>query len=111
GRCRRDRHRPRRRSPAGHGAPRPSARRPRTRRWLRWIAVRRRVAGRGARRELTMTRVLVVEDNADLAFAVTTALQSDGFDVVIAGTGPEGVERGRARDADLIILDLMLPGF
>jgi two-component system alkaline phosphatase synthesis response regulator PhoP len=58
-----------------------------------------------------MTRVLVVEDNVDLAFAVTTALQSEGFDVVVAGTGPEGVERARERNADLIILDLMLPGF
>lgn len=58
-----------------------------------------------------MTRILVVEDNADLAFAVTTALQSEGFDVVVAGTGPDGVERARERNADLIILDLMLPGF
>ena len=58
-----------------------------------------------------MTRILLVEDNEDLAFAVTTALQSEGFDVAVAGTGPEGVARGRTRDADLIILDLMLPGF
>ncbi len=58
-----------------------------------------------------MTRVLVVEDNADLAFAVTTALQSEGFDVVVAGTGPDGVARARERNADLIILDLMIPGF
>lgn len=58
-----------------------------------------------------MTRILVVEDNADLAFAVTTALESDGFDVVVAGTGPDGVEAARKGDADLIILDLMLPGF
>jgi two-component system alkaline phosphatase synthesis response regulator PhoP len=58
-----------------------------------------------------MTRVLVVEDNADLAFAVTTALQSEGFDVSVACTGPDGVDRARERDADLIILDLMLPGF
>ena len=58
-----------------------------------------------------MTRVLVVEDNADLAFAVTTALQSEGFDVAVACTGPEAVARARERDADLIILDLMLPGF
>ena len=56
-----------------------------------------------------MTRVLVVEDNADLAFAVTTALQSEGFDVAVASNGPEGV--ARAREANLIILDLMLPGF
>ncbi|HYW31506.1 MAG TPA: response regulator transcription factor [Gemmatimonas sp.] len=58
-----------------------------------------------------MTRILLVEDNADLAFAVTTALQSEGFDVSVAGTGPDGVARARERDADLIILDLMLPGF
>jgi two-component system alkaline phosphatase synthesis response regulator PhoP len=58
-----------------------------------------------------MTRVLVVEDNADLAFAVTTALQSEGFEVIVAGTGPDGVARARTRDAELIILDLMLPGF
>jgi DNA-binding response OmpR family regulator len=58
-----------------------------------------------------MTRVLLVEDTASLAFAVTTALQSEGFDVVVAGTGPDGVARARAGDADLIILDLMLPGF
>ena len=58
-----------------------------------------------------MTRILVVEDNADLAFAVTTALQSEGFDVAVAGTGPEGVGAARTGEADLIILDLMLPGF
>jgi DNA-binding response OmpR family regulator len=58
-----------------------------------------------------MTRILVVEDNADLAFAVTTALQSEGFDVVVASTGPDGVARARERDADLIILDVMLPGY
>src|SRR3954467_5067423 len=58
-----------------------------------------------------MTRILVVEDNVDLAFAVTTALESEGFDVAVAGTGPDGVARARERDADLIILDLMLPGF
>jgi DNA-binding response OmpR family regulator len=58
-----------------------------------------------------MTRILVVEDNADLAFAVTTALQSEGFDVAVAGTGPDGVDAARTGDADLIILDVMLPGF
>ncbi len=46
-----------------------------------------------------MTRVLLVEDNVDLAFAVTTALQSEGFDVIVAGSGPEGVERARDSNA------------
>jgi DNA-binding response OmpR family regulator len=58
-----------------------------------------------------VTRILVVEDNADLAFAVTTALQSEGFDVVVAGTGPDGVDRARDSGAELIVLDLMIPGF
>lgn len=58
-----------------------------------------------------MTRVLVVEDNDDLAFAVTTALESEGFEVDVARNGPDGVTRARDGHADLIILDLMLPGF
>jgi two-component system, OmpR family, alkaline phosphatase synthesis response regulator PhoP len=58
-----------------------------------------------------MTLVLVVEDNANLAFALTTALESAGFVVAVAGTGPDGVERARGADVQLIILDLMLPGF
>jgi two-component system alkaline phosphatase synthesis response regulator PhoP len=54
-----------------------------------------------------MTRVLVVEDNADLAFGLRTALENDGYTVDLAGDGEAGV-RG-ATGADLIILDLMLP--
>lgn len=58
-----------------------------------------------------MTRVLVVEDNHDLAFAVVNALESEGFAVDVADNGPDGVEKGRRGAADVIILDLMLPGF
>jgi two-component system alkaline phosphatase synthesis response regulator PhoP len=58
-----------------------------------------------------MTRVLVVEDNRDLAFAVANALESEGFEVIVAASGPEGVERAQAVAVEVIILDLMLPGF
>jgi DNA-binding response OmpR family regulator len=58
-----------------------------------------------------MTRVLVIEDNRDLAFAVVSALESEGFEVIVAGNGPEGVEKGQSVAAEVIILDLMLPGF
>lgn len=58
-----------------------------------------------------MTRVLVIEDNRDLAFAVVNALESEGFEAFVAESGPEGVEKGQAGAADVIILDLMLPGF
>jgi two-component system, OmpR family, alkaline phosphatase synthesis response regulator PhoP len=58
-----------------------------------------------------MTRVLVIEDNRDLAFAVVSALESEGFEVIVAESGPEGVEKGQAVAVEVIILDLMLPGF
>ena len=58
-----------------------------------------------------MTRVLVIEDNRDLAFAVVNALESEGFEVAVAESGPEGVEKAQAGATDVIILDLMLPGF
>jgi DNA-binding response OmpR family regulator len=58
-----------------------------------------------------MTRVLVIEDNRDLAFAVVSALESEGFETVVAESGPDGVEQAQTAAADVIILDLMLPGF
>jgi DNA-binding response OmpR family regulator len=58
-----------------------------------------------------VTRVLVIEDNRDLAFAVVNALESEGFEAIVAESGPEGVEKGQTVAAEVIILDLMLPGF
>lgn len=58
-----------------------------------------------------MSRVLIIEDNADLAFGVVTALESEGFETVVAATGPDGVTQAETAQADVIILDLMLPGF
>ena len=54
-----------------------------------------------------MTRVLVVEDNEDLAFGLRTALENDGYEVAIATDGEAGVRD--AASAELVILDLMLP--
>lgn len=56
-----------------------------------------------------MTRVLVVEDNEDLAFGLQTALQSEGYEVVVAYDGRAGLERAKEVGPDLILLDLMLP--
>ena len=58
-----------------------------------------------------MTRVLVIEDNRDLAFAVVSALESEGFETIVAASGPEGVEKAQTAAAEVIILDLMLPGY
>ena len=57
-----------------------------------------------------MTRILVVEDNPDLAFGLRTTLEIEGYDVEVAGDGNQGVARARAVRPDLVILDLMLPG-
>ena len=54
--------------------------------------------------------ILVVEDEASIAEAVATRLRSEGFAVAIAADGPSGVERCRALQPDLVVLDLMLPG-
>jgi two-component system, OmpR family, alkaline phosphatase synthesis response regulator PhoP len=56
-----------------------------------------------------MSRILVVEDNEDVAFGLRTALENEGFDVEIAADGTTGLACAR-HGADLIILDLMLPG-
>jgi len=57
-----------------------------------------------------MTRVLVVEDNADLAFGLRNNLEIEGYEVIVADDGPTGLTRAREGMPDLVILDLMLPG-
>ena len=56
-----------------------------------------------------MTRILLIEDNEDLAFGLSTALENEGFEVTIAADGADGLERATHDAVDLIILDLMLP--
>jgi two-component system alkaline phosphatase synthesis response regulator PhoP len=58
-----------------------------------------------------MARILVVEDNEELAFGLTTTLEIEGHEVVLATSGPEAIERASAILPDLILLDVMLPGF
>ena len=57
-----------------------------------------------------MTRILIVEDNDDLARGLANNLEIEGFETEIASDGSTGLERARASSPDLIILDLMLPG-
>lgn len=56
-----------------------------------------------------MKQILIVEDNADLAFGLRSNLELEGFAVVIATTGPSGLEKAILPGIDLIILDVMLP--
>jgi DNA-binding response OmpR family regulator len=55
-------------------------------------------------------RVLVVEDNADLAQGIAYNLQLEGYDVRIAPDGRAGLSEVARWDPQLVLLDLMLPG-
>lgn len=57
-----------------------------------------------------MSRILVVEDNADIAQLVRHSLERAGHDVETRSTGHEGLAHARERTPDLVVLDLMLPG-
>src|SRR3970282_1844701 len=54
-----------------------------------------------------MTQILIVEDNADLAFGLSTSLEVEGYEVAVANDGPAGLTAARDRNPDVIILDLM----
>jgi len=56
-----------------------------------------------------MTRILVVEDNTDLAFGLQKTLETEGYEVDIAYDGRTGLTQAQESDPDLILLDLMLP--
>lgn len=57
-----------------------------------------------------MTRILLVEDEESYRDPLTYQLEREGFDVVTAATGPEALEKFDEFGADLVLLDLMLPG-
>ena len=57
-----------------------------------------------------MTRILVVEDSEDMAFGLRNNLEFEGYEVDVAADGPAGLTRAEEGRADLMILDLTLPG-
>ncbi len=57
-----------------------------------------------------MTRVLVVEDEESYSDALAYMLRKEGFTVAVAATGPEALTEFERAGADIVLLDLMLPG-
>jgi DNA-binding response OmpR family regulator len=60
---------------------------------------------------VTNQHILVVEDESAIADAIAARLLAEGFAVEIAGDGPAAVEQFSTSRPDLIVLDVMLPGF
>jgi two-component system, OmpR family, alkaline phosphatase synthesis response regulator PhoP len=63
----------------------------------------------GGRTDVVLRKVLVIEDNADLAAGISYNLQKERLDVRVAETGTDGLRYAREWRPDVIILDLMLP--
>ena len=57
-----------------------------------------------------MSRILIVEDEISFSDPLSYLLRKEGYDVVVAETGPAGLAEFDASGADLVLLDLMLPG-
>jgi two-component system response regulator RegX3 len=57
-----------------------------------------------------MTRILVVEDEESFSDPLSYLLRKEGYEVAIAETGPDALTQFDAAGADLVLLDLMLPG-
>jgi two-component system, OmpR family, response regulator RegX3 len=57
-----------------------------------------------------VTRLLVVEDEESFSDALSYMLRKEGFEVAVAGTGPDALDEFERGGADLVLLDLMLPG-
>jgi two-component system response regulator RegX3 len=57
-----------------------------------------------------MTRILVVEDEISFSDPLSYLLRKEGYEVSVAETGPDALEDFDRAGADLVLLDLMLPG-
>ena len=57
-----------------------------------------------------MTRILVVEDEESYSDPLSYLLRKEGYDVLVAETGPDALSDFDRQGADLVLLDLMLPG-
>jgi len=55
-------------------------------------------------------RILIIEDERALTDVLSYNLQREGYDVVVAHDGQEGLRKAQMQLPDLVILDLMLPG-
>jgi DNA-binding NtrC family response regulator len=58
----------------------------------------------------TQPSILVVDDEEIMREVIATLLEEEGFRVICAATGEEGLEQVRQETPDLVLLDLMLPG-
>jgi CheY-like chemotaxis protein len=57
---------------------------------------------------MTMPKILVIEDDRDMVAAIRLPLEANGYEVLTAATGEEGLQKVKEVEPDLIILDVMM---
>ena len=62
------------------------------------------------RKKGNKTKILIVEDDKFLAELISTKLDKEGYDIVLANDGESGVTKTREEFPEIILLDIMLPG-
>jgi CheY-like chemotaxis protein len=67
------------------------------------------MTGKGDNRMEAKKRILIIDDNRALVLAAERVLQKNGFDVLTASDGLEGLGKARAEKPDLILLDINMP--
>jgi DNA-binding response OmpR family regulator len=60
--------------------------------------------------ENSMTRVLVIDDEAPIRLLCRVNLEAEGMKVIEAADGPSGLEQAREHTPDVVLLDVMMPG-
>ncbi len=58
---------------------------------------------------MTDTRILVIDDDANICELLKMHFENEGYSVKTAGDGQEGIERFKSFEPDLVLLDIMLP--
>lgn len=56
-----------------------------------------------------MSKILLVEDEADLALIVADTLRGQGYEVLTADNGFDGLDKFKTRGADIVVADVMMP--
>jgi DNA-binding response OmpR family regulator len=64
----------------------------------------------GRKGSFLMTKVLVIDDEAPIRLLCRVNLEAEGMSVIEAADGPSGVDKARAEEPDVILLDVMMPG-
>jgi len=59
---------------------------------------------------MSMTKILIVDDEPSITNLVSAYLKPEGYEVFTASDGPSGLKMAKAYKPDLVVLDLMLPG-